>query len=403
MDRSASSGIPADHTEVPLSALTPVLKPDTMPEQLAALDPVIIEHVTSHHLRIPVRPLRVDSQSILDTWDVIVVSYETANGLTGWGYQCGFGPIMGAIHAFIRDSLLPDIKGLDARKVIAWWHKRFLMRHHMGLDAPLIQGVSSPEVAAWDLCARSAGVPLWKLLGEKTRDRVPCYDTHCGWLGYPFDELVDNMRRSKDAGFRGVKVKIGSDEHAEDMRRLTAVRDVVGPDFLLATDVNNKWDLAMALDRAPDLADLDIAWLEEPLYPFDIDGHARLKAAIDTPVLHGESICDPVMFRDMINAHAIDIVQPSEMKLSGIARWLETAELARAAGKPLVPAGWTFMQIVQHLASVTPEVQILERMSPWIDHILAEPAMIEDGQVVVSDAPGAGTAILPEALETFAV
>ncbi len=386
-----------------ISALTPVLDPDAIPSPFADLEPLVIEKAECRHLRIPIRPLRVDSQSTLAAWDVVVVSLATRDGLTGWGYQCGFGPVMGTLRAFIADAVLPGFAGRDARAVRSWWHERYLMRHHIGLDGPSIQGVSAPEVAAWDLCARAADVPLHRLLGAADRRRIPCYDTHCGWLGYPLPELVDNVRRSRDAGFKGVKVKIGSDDWREDLRRLKAVRDALGPGFLVATDVNNKWDLRTALDRAPILADFDIAWLEEPLYPFDIPGHAALASAIETPVLHGENLYDPVMFRDMLAAGAMDIVQPSEMKLGGIDRWLETAALARDAGKPLIPAGWTFMQIVQHLAAVTPGVRILERMAPWIDHILTEPAVIEDGNLVVSDAPGAGTAILKDAMDRFSM
>ncbi len=128
---------------------------------------------------------------------------------------------------------------------------------------------------------------LWSLLGGEQGRRVPCYDTNCGWLGYTLEELIDNVSRSIDQGFRGVKVKIGVD-FEEDLRRLSAVRARLGDDAIVATDANNRWDLQTALRRAPSLVEFDIAWLEEPLYPFDVRGHAELAAAIKTPLLHGE-------------------------------------------------------------------------------------------------------------------
>jgi len=353
-------------------------------------------------LRVPIGPLKVDSQSTLEAWDVLAVKLVAESGLEGWGYQCGFGAVMEALKAFLDGTILPELTGRDVRMHRTWWREVYLLRHHTGLNGPAVQGVSAPEVAAWDLMARAAGMPLWMLLGGGCRHKVRCYDTNSGWLGYSLEELADHAKRAADQGFLGVKVKIGSEDFGEDLRRLEAVRKAVGDRVLVATDVNSRWDLKTALHCAPALADFDVAWLEEPLYPFDVRGHAELAAAIDTPLLHGESICDPLMFRDMLDARAMDIVQPSEMKLGGISRWLEVAALARMMGKRVVPAGWTMIQLDQHLAAATSHCWMVEWI-PWIREVFREPAQFEDGYVVVSDAPGAGTEIKPEALERYAV
>ena len=197
-----------------------------------------------------------------------------------------------------------ELAGRDASCHRQWWSELYLQRHHTGLNGPAIQGVSSPEVAAWDLMARAADVPLWMLLGGRCRERVLCYDTNSGWLGYTLDELTENMKRSVDEGFRGVKIKIGSADFGEDLRRLEAVRTALGDDIMIATDVNNRWDLQRALQCAPALADFGVAWLEEPLYPFDVPGHAELASSIDTPLLHGENLYEPLMVRDMLDAGA---------------------------------------------------------------------------------------------------
>lgn len=366
------------------------------------MEPLKITQAQSFLLRVPVRPLKVDSQSTLTAWDVLAVRLVSESGREGWGYQCGFGAAMEALKVFVDRALLPELIGQDARMHRAWWPDIFLLRHHTGLNGPAVQGVSAPEVAAWDLLARAAGLPLWMLLGGACRKKTLVYDTNCGWLGYPLDELVENVKRAVGSGYRAVKIKIGLEDFNEDVRRLEAVREAIGTEVLMATDVNNRWDLQKALKCAPVLADFDAAWLEEPLYPFDVRGHAELAAALDTPVLHGENIYDPLMFRDMLAAGAMDIAQPSDMKLSGISRWLEVAHHARVAGKRVVPAGWTMLQIDQHLAAATPHCWMIESI-PWIRDIFQEPARFEDGYIVVSDAPGAGTAIKPEALERYAV
>ncbi len=364
-------------------------------------EPLIIAEAQSYLLRVPVRPLRVDSQSTLEAWDLLAVKLVSESGLVGWGYQCGFGAAMVALKGLLDQALLPQLIGLDASMHKQWWSDLYLLRHHTGLNGPAIQGVSAPEVAAWDLVARSAELPLWMLLGG-CRKQVPCYDTNSGWLGYPLDELIDNVKRSVDQGFRGVKVKIGSVDFGDDLRRLEAVRRAVGAEVIVATDVNNRWDLQTALRCAPSLAELGVAWLEEPLYPFDIRGHAELGEAIYTPLLHGENLYDPLMFRDMLDAGAMDIAQPSNMKLGGLSRWLEVAALARIAGRRVVPAGWTMMQIDQHLAAATPHCWLVEWI-PWIRDVFQEPVRFEDGCILVSETPGASTAILPEALERYAI
>jgi L-alanine-DL-glutamate epimerase-like enolase superfamily enzyme len=257
-----------------------------------------------------VPPLRVDAQSVLDAWDVLAVELVTESGLSGWGYQCGFGPAMAALKHFVDGAILPDLIGCDARRHSEWWPELYLLRHHTGLNGPAVQGLSAPEVAAWDL--------------------------------------------------------------------------------------------QTALRCAPALADFDVAWLEEPLYPFDVRGHAELAAAITTPLLHGENLYEPLMIRDMLGAGALDIVQPSDMKLGGITRWMDVAEMARAAGRKVVPAGWTMLQIDQHLAAASPHCWMVESI-PWIRDIFQEPARLEDGHVVVSDAPGAGTAIKPEFIDRYAI
>ena len=146
-------------------------------EIIRKMEPLKIVEAQSFLLRVPVQALRVDSQSTLRAWDVLAVKLTTDSGLEGWGYQCGFGPVMAALRLFIDEALLPEIAGLDARKHEQWWRDIYLARHHLGLNGPAVQGVSAPEVAVWDLLARAVEQPLWELLGEGCRRRVLCYDT----------------------------------------------------------------------------------------------------------------------------------------------------------------------------------------------------------------------------------
>jgi len=141
---------------------------------------IAIQKAESFHLRVPVGPLQHDSQSKLEAWDVVAVRLTAENGIEGWGYQVGFGPVMFALKIFIDREIIPSLVGLDVFEHKRWWSELYLRRHHMGLNGPALQGVSAPEVAAWDLCAKALNAPLWKLLGGRCRKRVLCYNTHVG-------------------------------------------------------------------------------------------------------------------------------------------------------------------------------------------------------------------------------
>jgi L-alanine-DL-glutamate epimerase-like enolase superfamily enzyme len=351
----------------------------------------------SYLLEVPVPLLHIDSQSDISAWHVLAVCLRSETGHEGWGYQSGFGPVMGALRQFLEADILPAIIGKDAADHKRWWSEIYLLRHHLGLNGPAIQGISAPEVAAWDLVARASEVPLWKLLGGRWQNKILCYNTNVGWLGFSQDELIDNVKRAMDVGFRGVKVKIGSPSFSTDIKRLEALRGAVGSEILISVDVNNRWDLQTALQCAPLLADFDVAWLEEPIHPFDVHGHAAFAAAVSTPLLHGENIYEPLMFRDMLKAGGMGIAQPSNMKLGGISKWLQVASIAQSEGKRIVPAGWTMMQIDQHLAAATSNCWMVEWI-PWIKDIFTDPVLFDDGYITVSDAPGASTRIRPELL-----
>ena len=241
---------------------------------------------------------------------------------------------------------------------------------------------------------------LWSLLGGEQGRRVPCYDTNCGWLGYTLEELLDNVSRSIDQGFRGVKVKIGVD-FEEDLRRLSAVRARLGDDSSppMPTTAgicrrpcggHHRWSSS----TSPGWRSLCIPstfaatpnWLQ------------RSRPRCCTV----KKLYEPLMIRDMLEADALGLVQPSDMKLGGISRWMDVAEIARIDHRRVVPAGWTMLQIDQHLAAATPHYWMVESI-PWIREIFQEPARLEDGYVVPSDTPGANTAIKPEFIAQYAI
>jgi L-fuconate dehydratase len=304
--------------------------------------------------------------------------------------------------------------------------------------------------AAWDLRAKVAGRPVWKLLadespralvdlvdwrhltdaltpeealelleraavGKEERERrllaegVPAYTTSAGWLGYP-DELV--AKRCADvvaAGFRHVKIKVGADA-ADDVRRAKLVREVIGPDVALAVDANQRWDVGEAIDRIRELQPFDLAWAEEPTSPDDILGHAAIAAAVaPTPIATGEHCHNRVMFKQFLASGAMAICQIDACRVAGINENLATLLLAAKFGVPVCPhaGGVGLCELVQHLAmfdflAVGGEDE--RRVVEFADHLhehFVDPVVIRGGRYQAPLAPGYSSTMRPESIERF--
>lgn len=360
-----------------------------------------ITDIIVHWLRIPLPAGVADSAQSLATWDVVAAEVQTDNGPTGWGYNGTTGAGSAALVALLRDDLAPRFIGQDPFAVRRLWKVHYLDRLHTGIGGIAFQGVAAIEVALWDLVAKECGQPLWRLLGGFETERIPLYRTDGGWLSFSTLQLAENARATKETGFAGFKMKVGTTV-ANDYERVAAVRTAVGPDYPVMIDANSAWDLPTARRAIAALAPLGIYWLEEPLHPFDVKAHALLARETAVPIVAGESILDVRMFRDLLEAGALGIAQPDVMKLGGIANWLDVAALARVHGVPVVPAAYDMMQLDVQLMAATPNGLWMECL-PWLQGVFAEPLEIEAGHVAVPTAPGAGTRISPEALARFRV
>jgi L-alanine-DL-glutamate epimerase-like enolase superfamily enzyme len=363
---------------------------------------LIIKAVKTAVLRIPLARPVGDSQNMVDSWWLTVAMVETTRGITGWGYNSGISPALKAVKTLMDEAIAPELIGCDAFRVRELWNQSYCHAHFTGESGVSFQGVAALEIAMWDAIAKCLCQPLWRLLGGSGPPRFPAYNTDVGWLSLSTDQLVEGARRAVDLGFTGVKVKVGGPDPNYDYTRLKAVRKVIGRQTRLMVDANCRWDLNTALHWARGAEEFDLFWIEEPLHPFDVRGHAQLAEQLVTPVMVGENITSLHMFRDFIDAAAVDILQPDALKLGGISTWCEAAALARAYGLPLVPAVWDMMQIHIHLCAATQHVLMLEYI-PWLLHIFKTPVRFDDGFLCLPEEPGAGTEIKADAMEKYGV
>lgn len=308
--------------------------------------------------------------------------------------------------------------------------------------------------AAWDLVARRAGKPLWRVLVDMTPEELvdvadlrylsdaltredalkilreredtkqerlahlertgyPVYTTSAGWLGYSDAKLRRLCQEAVDAGYQHVKLKVGA-SLAEDVRRLTIAREVLGPDRALMIDANQVWDVPQAIEWMRELARFDPLWIEEPTSPDDILGHAAVRRAVaPIGVATGEHCHNRVMFKQLFQAEAIDYCQLDTGRLASINEIVAVLLLAAKFGVPVCPhaGGVGLCEMVQHV-SVLDYVAIggdLDgRVTEYVDHLhehFTDPCIVADKGAgtayVLPSRPGYSTQMYEDSLDRF--
>ena len=239
--------------------------------------------------RVPLLQVLSDStHGAMDAFELLTVRVRDADGAEGVGYSYTVGRNGAAIQATLTREIAPLAIGADADLIEALWHRIWWALHYGGRGGPTVLALSAFDIALWDLKAKRAALPLWKLLGGND-PRVPCYAGGID-LDLPLDALLrqtdDNLRR----GFRAIKMKVGRPKLAEDVERLAAMRNHLGAEFPLMVDANMKWTADLAIRAARAFAPHDPVWLEEPIPPDDMAAHARIVREGGLPIATGR-IC----------------------------------------------------------------------------------------------------------------
>lgn len=322
----------------------------------------------------------------------------TDDGREGWGE--GFGhACVPATRAVIDTQLAPAIIGQEASD-IAGLRRRLAHGFHLfGGNGPHVYALSSLDIALWDLAGKAAGLPLWRLWGGAPAEGLTAY---ASLLRYGAPDLVAAAcRRAMDRGHRDIKL------HEIELPMIRAAREATGPATRLMVDTNCPWSVAEARSMARALRELDLTWLEEPVWPpEDYAGLAQVRAE-GVPIAAGENAAGLFAFKGLFQAGAIDIAQPSVTKIGGPSASLEIAALARAFGVRLVSHNATFG--MGYLASIHLNAAIA-RDAPF-EHIFVD---LEDsplgdlirpaqGKVAIPDGPGLGRDPDPAILRKYAV
>jgi L-alanine-DL-glutamate epimerase-like enolase superfamily enzyme len=337
---------------------------------------------------------RTDAIQAFIKQETIFVELETDDGLQGTGYSYTIGTGGRAVLQLLRVDLLHRLIGEDARQIEAIWQKLFWATHGTVVGAITSLALAAIDIALWDLRGKALGQPLWLLAGGAS-SRVPLYDTEGGWLHLSTEELVAGARQSIAQGWPGVKLKVGKPSPFEDLERLRAVREAVGPHVHIMVDANQSMTYPEAKRRARLFEDIDPFWFEEPLPAEDIGGHARLAASTSVPIAVGESLYSPSHFREYLTSGGAGIVQPDVARIGGITPWLKTAHLAETFNVKVAPH--FLMELHVSLAAAIPNALYVEYI-PQLRAITTAEMAIVDGYAIAPSEPGIGIAWDREAI-----
>ncbi|HLV82882.1 MAG TPA: mandelate racemase/muconate lactonizing enzyme family protein [Devosia sp.] len=328
---------------------------------------------------------RVDAIQSFVSQETPFVRITDADGVVGTGYSYTIGTGGPSVMALLERTLGPAIIGRDAYDIEAIWRDLLFLTHATTVGALTAIAMATIDTALWDLKCRKLGLPLHKLAGGAQRE-IALYTTEGGWLHIEQAALVEDALRAKEAGFGGCKLKVGRPIH-EDVARIAAVRDAVGPGFEIFTDANQAFAVDEAIRRARAYEPLDIGWLEEPLPADDISGHVRLSEHTSLPIAVGESLYSISHFREYLQRHAASVIQVDVGRIGGITPWLKVAHMAEAFNVAVCPH--FLMELHVSLCAAVPNARWVEYI-PQLDALTTQGMSIQNGKARPSDAPGLG-------------
>ena len=384
------------------------------------------------------------------------VILETDGGLEGHGLTFTIGRgnevVVTAIEALRSRVTGLDLAGIAGNPGAFWRHMTSDSQlRWIGPDKGAMHLATGAVVnAVWDLLARAAGKPVWRLVADLTPEQLvaiidfryltdaitpadalaifrraepgkaarladleangyPCYTTSAGWLGYPNDKLTRLAEEAVAAGFTHIKMKVGRDLD-DDIRRLEIVRRIMGPERKLLIDANQVWEVGQAIEWVNALKRFDPYFIEEPTSPDDVEGHRKIREGVaPVKVATGEMCQNRILFKQFITRDAIDVVQIDACRIGGLNEVLSVLLLAAKYGKPVWPhaGGVGLCEYVQHLSMIdylvvsgSREGRVIE----YVDHLhehFVDPCVIRNAAYMPPVRPGFSIEMKPASIAAY--
>jgi L-alanine-DL-glutamate epimerase-like enolase superfamily enzyme len=350
--------------------------------------PLIIERVDVKLLRVPPSVPWEDSTHRVPAIEIIVLElFVDGRIATGLSYTVGVGGT--AVRALLRDYCAAELVGRDARYVVGAWSSLFHHLRRTGMGAITTLALAAIDTALWDMRALASGRPLFLEIGGHAGS-VQAYTSGID-LHLDPEQLFNVQRREQEKGYEWFKIKVGHSRLEDDVARVAAAREAIGSDAKLVLDANQGWDVIEAVRRCRAFEPYDITWIEEPLVPEDVQGHAEIRRRTGMPVAVGESLYTAEAFRNYLTADAVDIIQADIPRVGGITPWLRIADLAAAWNKPVAPH--FFVELSVHALCAVDNAMVLENVRGGSLHDLGlarQPVSVVGGRGSPPEAAGHG-------------
>jgi len=331
------------------------------------------------------------------TLQLILVSVETDQGLTGHGYTYTDGYGGHATKALLDTDILELVRGRDPRDVKAIIASVRWEIRHAGFGGITSLAVAALDLALWDIFSQSVGLPLTRLLGAFT-DRIPMYASIAGWSGLPIQEQVARAQELVGKGISGIKVQIARAPLEMDVLRLKSLREALGPGPKLFVDANTVMSVPQAIALGRRIQEFDIFWMEEPIAVRDLEGHRTIATQVGIPLATGEQLFSPRDCEEYIKRRLVSYMQADVLRVGGICEWLHIAALADGFNLKMSPH--FVMEVHTQLLCTIPNPQFVEYI-PWLQAYFREPIGVENGYAVARQAPGLGLEFDAKAIEMF--
>lgn len=331
--------------------------------------------------------------------DFVLLRLETESGLVGWGeafsYFCGK-----AVSSLLRSAIVPQLVDRDPRDPEPILRDIKHKLHITGRYGITMFCISAADMALWDLAAKAEGVSLAERIGGRRRGEVPAY---ASLVRYAADPLIaETTARAVGEGYRTIKL------HEIETSHIRAGREAAGRDVAICVDVNCNWTPEHTLAIAPELREMDLLWLEEPIFPpEDFEGLARLRRKTGIPIATGENACTEFQFAEMMRAGAADFIQPSVTKIGGVSETLATRRRAREAGVKVAQHspyfGPGYLASLQLLAAAEDEELFEYLYIDREDEVIAGLPVPQGGRIAIPDGPGLGLDPDPVVLDRYSI